>query len=269
MGTCMNDPRSTPPQWEWDTTSPVVHWNKSPPSTTSPTNGVGLEKTSGTDHAAWPGSTRGAVEWSATLSTTCFCLGTLSMGSRCARSGDDEIPQGWEVDSRGQERPQDPSQVSASRSSGLHRFPAWRATLEHNTWRQSVAKPDRNYGSDMVIFCGHFPDGRWEFTREEFENVPGDWYLRQIWGSLLPHAGPVMWFMSVNLCYQTRTPSVSWSPEALGTPNHPSVAGDVRELWLLRTPPDPCAQSLVVSERSSSSRYPTNASGHLRRTRPD
>ena len=55
----------------------------------------------------------------------------------------------------------------------------------------------------MVIFCGHFPDGAEKFTREEFENeTQAEWYLRQMLGSANFHAGPVMAFMSGNLCYQ-------------------------------------------------------------------
>ena len=54
-----------------------------------------------------------------------------------------------------------------------------------------------------VIFCGHFPDGAEKFTLAEFENESrAQWYLRQMLGSANFHAGPVMAFMSGNLCYQ-------------------------------------------------------------------
>jgi fatty acid desaturase len=55
----------------------------------------------------------------------------------------------------------------------------------------------------MVIFCGHFPDGAEKLTRESFENeTRGEWYLRQMLGSANFNAGPVIAFMSGNLCYQ-------------------------------------------------------------------
>ena len=55
----------------------------------------------------------------------------------------------------------------------------------------------------MVIFCGHFPDGAEKFTQEEFENeTQAEWYLRQMLGSANFNAGPLMAFMSGNLCYQ-------------------------------------------------------------------
>jgi fatty acid desaturase len=55
----------------------------------------------------------------------------------------------------------------------------------------------------MVIFCGHFPDGAEKFTKEAFEaETRGEWYLRQMLGSANFNAGPIMAFMSGNLCYQ-------------------------------------------------------------------
>ena len=77
--------------------------------------------------------------------------------------------------------------------------PAWKHTLGANM----VANLIRNYWSYMVIFCGHFPDGAEKFTREEYETeTQAEWYLRQMLGSANFHAGPVMAFMSGNLCYQ-------------------------------------------------------------------
>jgi linoleoyl-CoA desaturase len=66
-----------------------------------------------------------------------------------------------------------------------------------------VANLIRNYWSYMVIFCGHFPDGAEKFTKEEFETeTQAEWYLRQMLGSANFNAGPLMAFMSGNLCYQ-------------------------------------------------------------------
>ncbi|MFP5220464.1 MAG: fatty acid desaturase family protein [Actinomycetes bacterium] len=61
----------------------------------------------------------------------------------------------------------------------------------------------RNLWAYTVIFCGHFADGAEKFTVEELENeTPHEWYLRQMLGSANFRAGPVMAFMSGNLCYQ-------------------------------------------------------------------
>jgi linoleoyl-CoA desaturase len=61
----------------------------------------------------------------------------------------------------------------------------------------------RNVWTNMVIFCGHFPDGAEKFTTADLEDeTRGQWYLRQMLGSANFEAGPVMAFMSGNLCYQ-------------------------------------------------------------------
>ena len=75
----------------------------------------------------------------------------------------------------------------------------WKHTLKAN----AIANLIRNYWAYMVIFCGHFPDGAEKFTRESFEEeTRGEWYLRQMLGSANFNAGPIMAFMSGNLCYQ-------------------------------------------------------------------
>jgi linoleoyl-CoA desaturase len=77
--------------------------------------------------------------------------------------------------------------------------PNWKHTLSAN----AVANLVRNYWSYMVIFCGHFPDGAEKFTKEEFDDeTQAEWYLRQMLGSANFRAGPLMAFMSGNLCYQ-------------------------------------------------------------------
>jgi fatty acid desaturase len=54
-----------------------------------------------------------------------------------------------------------------------------------------------------VICCGHFADGAEKFTPEALEDeTKAQWYLRQMLGSANFRAGPVMAFMSGNLCYQ-------------------------------------------------------------------
>ena len=83
-------------------------------------------------------------------------------------------------------------------------FPAlsgknWKHTLRAN----AVANLIRNYWSYVVIFCGHFPDGAEKFTKKSSRTrLPREWYLRQMLGSANFKAGPVMAFMSGNLCYQ-------------------------------------------------------------------
>jgi fatty acid desaturase len=61
----------------------------------------------------------------------------------------------------------------------------------------------RNVWSYAIIFCGHFPDGTQEFTKEETANESrGMWYFRQILGSANLTGGKLFHIMSGNLSFQ-------------------------------------------------------------------
>ncbi|MGB7868532.1 MAG: fatty acid desaturase [Mycobacterium sp.] len=83
-------------------------------------------------------------------------------------------------------------------------FPAlagrrWRRVLFGN----ALANLLRNLWAYAVICCGHFADGAEKFTPEALKGeTKAQWYLRQMLGSANFRAGPVMAFMSGNLCYQ-------------------------------------------------------------------
>jgi fatty acid desaturase len=75
----------------------------------------------------------------------------------------------------------------------------WRRTLAANL----AANTLRNLWAHVVIFCGHFPDGAEKFTPTAVEQeTKAQWYLRQMLGTANFDAGPVLAFMSGNLCYQ-------------------------------------------------------------------
>jgi len=75
----------------------------------------------------------------------------------------------------------------------------WRRTLGANI----TANVLRNIWAYVVICCGHFADGAEKFEPETLEDeTKAEWYLRQMLGSANFDAGPVMAFMSGNLCYQ-------------------------------------------------------------------
>src|SRR6201995_1508852 len=75
----------------------------------------------------------------------------------------------------------------------------YKSTLKAN----AVANIIRNVWANAVIFCGHFPDGAEKFTKTDMVGeTKGQWYLRQMLGSANFEAGPVLRFMSGNLCLQ-------------------------------------------------------------------
>jgi NADPH-dependent stearoyl-CoA 9-desaturase len=77
------------------------------------------------------------------------------------------------------------------------------ATYKSTVKANVVANVIRNVWANAVIFCGHFPDGAEKFTKTDMiGETKGQWYLRQMLGSANFEAGPVLRFMSGNLCYQ-------------------------------------------------------------------
>ncbi|MGW0250380.1 fatty acid desaturase family protein [Nocardia goodfellowii] len=83
-------------------------------------------------------------------------------------------------------------------------FPA----LSGRRWKRTLAADAtanilRNLWAYVVIFCGHFPDGAEKFTPEALvDESKSEWYLRQMLGTANFDAGPVLAFMSGNLCHQ-------------------------------------------------------------------
>ena len=75
----------------------------------------------------------------------------------------------------------------------------WRHTLGANV----AANLLRNVWAYVVICCGHFADGAKKFTAAVLDGeTKPEWYLRQMLGSANFRAGPVLAFLSGNLCYQ-------------------------------------------------------------------
>ncbi|RZT18772.1 linoleoyl-CoA desaturase [Mycobacterium sp. BK558] len=202
----MNDPEIHSTEWEWDTTCPSSQWKYSHNFVHHKyTNVVGLDSDVGygimrvTRDEPWE-------RWMIGNPIYNLLLGTLfEWGVAAHHIEVDKIrkkEKTWaqaRKDMRVMGR-----KIAKQVGKDYIVFPAltgtnWKHTLKCNV----VANLIRNYWSYMVIFCGHFPDGAEKFTVEEFENeTRGEWYLRQMLGSANFHAGPVMAFMSGNLCYQ-------------------------------------------------------------------
>jgi NADPH-dependent stearoyl-CoA 9-desaturase len=202
----MNDPEIHSTEWEWDTTSPSVHWKKSHNFVHHKyTNIVGIDDDVGygllrvTRDQRWDKWNIGNPVYNLLLGTL-FEWGVALHGVELSkvRRGDkskDEVLKDLRVIGK---------KVSKQVGKDYVIFPAlagrnWKHTLSANMTANLI----RNYWSYMVIFCGHFPDGAEKFTAEEYEaETHAEWYLRQMLGSANFKAGPVMAFMSGNLCYQ-------------------------------------------------------------------
>ena len=202
----MNDPEIHSTEWEWDTTSPSVHWKKSHNFIHHKyTNVVGLDDDIGygimrlTRDQRWEKWMIGNPVYNILLGTL-FEWGVALHGVETTkyRKGEKslaEVRKDLRIIGKKVGKQVGKDYVVFPALTG----PAWKHTLGAN----AVANLIRNYWSYMVIFCGHFPDGAEKFTAEEYETeTPAEWYLRQMLGSANFHAGPVMAFMSGNLCYQ-------------------------------------------------------------------
>jgi fatty acid desaturase len=202
----MNDPEILSTEWEWDTTSPTVHWKKSHNFVHHKyTNVVGLDDDIGygimrlTRDQRWEKWMIGNPIYNLLLGTL-FEWGVALHGVETTkfRKGEktkEEVAKDLRVIGRKVGKQVGKDYLVFPALSG----PNWKHTLRANI----VANLIRNYWSYMVIFCGHFPDGAEKFTRDEFDaETHAEWYLRQMLGSANFHAGPVMAFMSGNLCYQ-------------------------------------------------------------------
>jgi NADPH-dependent stearoyl-CoA 9-desaturase len=61
----------------------------------------------------------------------------------------------------------------------------------------------RNLWAHAIIFCGHFPDGTYTFTEEEYESeTDGGRYVRQLLGAANIDGSPLFHLISGNLGYQ-------------------------------------------------------------------
>jgi NADPH-dependent stearoyl-CoA 9-desaturase len=67
----------------------------------------------------------------------------------------------------------------------------------------AVANVVRNIWSHAIIFCGHFPDQCYTFSKDEVEDESrGAWYVRQLTGAANIEGGPFFHVMSGNLGFQ-------------------------------------------------------------------
>ncbi|RAU96620.1 acyl-CoA desaturase [Mycobacterium colombiense] len=130
-------------------------------------------------------------------------------------------------------------------------FPAlsrrrWRRTLGANV----AANGLRNVWAYLVIVCGHFTDGAEKFTEAVLQDeTKAEWYLRQMLGAANFHAGPVMAFMSGNLCYQIEH---HLFPD-LPSNRYPEVAARVRALCVTYDLPyttGPLARQYLLTMRT-------------------
>jgi linoleoyl-CoA desaturase len=76
-------------------------------------------------------------------------------------------------------------------------------TYRSTLWADVTANVVRNFWSNAIIFCGHFPDQTYTFSEEEVEDESkGGWYVRQLLGAANIEGSAFFHVASGNLGYQ-------------------------------------------------------------------
>jgi linoleoyl-CoA desaturase len=92
---------------------------------------------------------------------------------------------------------------SRSRSSGRPGPRAARRAFKATLTANFTANIVRNVWAHSIIFCGHFPDQTYTFSKAEVaEESRGQWYVRQLTGSANIDGSPLFHFLAGNLSFQ-------------------------------------------------------------------
>jgi fatty acid desaturase len=95
------------------------------------------------------------------------------------------------------------SERSRSRSSGRPGSRAARRAFKATLTANFTANIVRNVWAHSIIFCGHFPDQTYTFSKAEAaEESRGQWYVRQLTGSANIDGSPLFHFLAGNLSFQ-------------------------------------------------------------------
>ena len=206
----MNDPEIHSSTWEWDMSAASKHWRSTHNFRHHKyTNILGMDDDVGysilrvTRDQPWQGYNIGNL-----LFNTILALGfEWGIGfqpielSKTLKAGPDRettVLQVREFSAKaGRQVLKD--YVAFPALTSLSPAATYKSTLKAN----AVANVIRNIWANAVIFCGHFPDGAEKFTKTDMAGeTKGEWYLRQMLGSANFEGGPVLRFLSGNLCHQ-------------------------------------------------------------------
>ncbi|MGV0788306.1 acyl-CoA desaturase [Mycolicibacterium sp. XJ2] len=200
----MNDPEIHSSTWEWDMVGPSSHWRYSHNYRHHVfTNVVGVDEDLGygvmrvTRDQEWKPSNLTQPLRNLLMAITFeWGIGLHDLYSEKLRaSSDAEKSRHTQTFIRKIVRQVGKDYVLYPSFSGRR----WRRVLIANV----TANLLRNLWAYVVICCGHFTDGAEKFTAATLEGeTKPEWYLRQMLGTANFNAGPVMAFMSGNLCYQ-------------------------------------------------------------------
>ena len=206
----MNDPEIHSTSWEWDMAGSAKHWRYTHNFVHHKyTNILGMDDDVGygmlrvTRDQRWKRFNLFNLVWNTLLAAGFewgIALQHVEIGKIVKKRMDQDEAREKVIDAAGKAGRQAVKDYVA--------FPALTALSPGATYRSTLtanatANVLRNVWANAVIFCGHFPDGAEKFTKTDMiGESKGQWYLRQMLGSANFEGGPVLRFMSGNLCHQ-------------------------------------------------------------------
>ncbi|GAB2458411.1 fatty acid desaturase family protein [Jatrophihabitans fulvus] len=223
----MNDPNIHSSTWDWDTASPAAAWKHSHNYVHHTyTNVIGKDKDVGYEilridpRQPWKPSyllqpvynilLTAFFEWGVAIHDLDFPR--IHNGEKSKKQLVDELKDigrkvrrqvakdyvGWPA----------VSAAAAGLLAGRSASKKAREAVMRETFRQTfradfTANIIRNVWSNVIIFCGHFPDQTFMFTEDEVENeTRGEWYVRQMIGAANISGGKAFHILSGNLSFQ-------------------------------------------------------------------
>jgi fatty acid desaturase len=202
----MKDPRLDGKSFEWDTVCPADQWRHSHNYMHHTyTNIVGKDRDIGyavvrvSEDQPWRPSSLGNPLYAALLATL-FQYGVALHDLETERIATGEI-------TLGERREMAEAVWRKVRAQTLKDYvlfpllsgPSFPLVLAGN----ATANLIRNMWAFTVIFCGHFPEGTFEFTEEQAaDETHGEWYYRQLLGSANLTGGKLFHILAGNLSYQ-------------------------------------------------------------------
>ncbi|WP_041313607.1 fatty acid desaturase family protein [Mycobacterium sp. JS623] len=200
----MNDPEIHSTTWEWDLVGPSSHWRYSHNYRHHMfTNVVGMDDDLGygvlrvtTDQPWKPTSL--LQPFAAVLLAAVFEWG-IALHGLYAQQNRTASPEKRSTHTRAMVR-----KMLRQTVKDYALFPMLSPQRRLRTLTANMAaNVIRNVWAYAVIVCGHFPDGAQKFAPQALvgETKP-EWYLRQMLGTANFDAGPLLAFMTGNLCYQ-------------------------------------------------------------------
>ena len=210
----MNDPNIHSSTWDWDTASPAAAWKHSHNYVHHTyTNVIGKDKDVGYEilridpRQPWKPAylfqpiynlvLMAFFEWG-------VALHDLDFDAHQQRREDQEAAA-RRAEGHRHRRPaaRSPRTTWRTRRISAASSRATRGHAARRFWANFTANIVRNVWSNVIIFCGHFPDQTFVFTEDEVgDETRGGWYVRQMIGAANIDGSPLFHIMCGNLSFQ-------------------------------------------------------------------